>query len=132
MRELTLKGAKQKAWKAFSDYVRKRDAVGDYVACFTCDTIKHWKEMQAGHFKHGVLDFDEINIHGQCVRCNKYLSGNLSVYAERLIYRYGVEEFRSLCTRAYRAQGGEKKTIEEYIEIEKKYKALFDELEKVA
>ena len=46
--------------------------------------------MQAGHYIHkDCLDYDDVNIHCQCARCNKWLSGNLGVYAERLIAEYG-------------------------------------------
>ena len=128
MRKWTLKGAHKRAWKAFSDYIRKKYAKGDYVTCFTCNRVKHWKEMNAGHFKHGVLDFDEINIHVQCVYCNRHLSGNLSVYAERLINKYGLDEFNALCKRASMALKDEKKTIEEYLAIESKYIDLFNKL----
>jgi len=52
--------------------------------------------MQAGHFIHGKLDFDERNIRVQCVKCNMYLSGNLGAYAERLIRENGLEWIEQL------------------------------------
>jgi len=41
---------KNKLWKLVSEYVRRRHAdENGYTACYTCGTIKHWKEMDAGH-----------------------------------------------------------------------------------
>lgn len=58
-----------KLWNIFSIYIRRRDG----GVCFTCNERKwdeelgEWtiKGMQAGHFYHNVLDFDEMNINCQ-------------------------------------------------------------------
>ena len=47
--------------------------------------------MDAGHFIHNKLDFDPRNLKIQCGRCNRYLRGNLGVYAIKLIQEYGLE-----------------------------------------
>lgn len=100
-------------------YIRTRDK----GICYTCGT-RNWDEelgewsikgMNAGHFKHSILDFDEINIHCQCVKCNKWNSGELDVYAEHLIRDYGLEKFNDLCNRAKLALGEDKKTEEWYL-----------------
>lgn len=76
-----------------SEFVRRRDK----GVCFTCGVQKPWKEMEAGHFIHrDHLDFNFVNINCQCARCNKFLSGNLDVYAEKLITKYGLDEFMKL------------------------------------
>ena len=72
--------AHEKAWQVFSRWVRLRDP-----RCITCGEPSE----NAGHFRHNCLDFDEQNINGQCVRCNKWLSGNLAVYATYLVRKYG-------------------------------------------
>jgi len=78
----------KKAWKVFSEYVRnppnRYNPVG-VVHCYTCETMMNSNCAHAGHFIHGRLDFDERNVHPQCVKCNTFLHGNLGVYAERLI-----------------------------------------------
>lgn len=56
--------------------------------------------MQAGHFypqgsKKSVM-YDPRNVHAQCVGCNKWKHGNLTVYAEALIDKYGLQEFKEL------------------------------------
>jgi len=79
-----------------SQYVRRRDK----GVCFTCGDMRPWKEQQAGHYIHGCLDYDEININCQCVRCNKWLHGNSGVYAEKLIKKYGSEEIALLRKRS--------------------------------
>lgn len=85
---------RRKAWGLMSEFVRRRDR----GICFTCGIKKNWEEQQAGHFIHrDHLDFNFVNINCQCPRCNKFLSGNLDVYAEKLIAKYGELEFMKLC-----------------------------------
>ena len=83
---------KAKAWKLFSAYICKRD---NYT-CFTCGKAGN----QGGHFKHGKLDFDEMNINCQCPRCNKWLHGNLGIYAIKLIEKYGKNKVDDLIFRS--------------------------------
>jgi len=95
-----------KAWRLMSEYIRSKDAdYRGYVACFTCDTIKHWKEMQCGHYQHGKLDFDERNLKPQCVKCNMFLSGNLANYTMNLIAIHGIEWVRQLRNDASKHAG---------------------------
>lgn len=98
MKTPNLKSLKAKAWKLMSEWIRSRDADWrGYAACFTCGTVKPWKELDCGHYIHNKLDLDERNLRPQCVRCNNYLSGNLGSYAERLVKENGLawlEELR--------------------------------------
>lgn len=71
-------------WKLVSEYVRRRDG-----KCVCCGQIVHWKELHAGHYIHGRLDFSELNLHGSCVGCNTYRGGNLTQYALYLIRTKG-------------------------------------------
>lgn len=116
MRPPTLQSARKRAWKAFSRWVIDRDK-----RCITCGSTHN---LQAGHFHHAVLDFDEINVNAQCARCNKWLHGNLSDYSAYLVEKYGVKEFFALNHRHWLAMRGEKRSIEDYLEIEKKYSSL--------
>lgn len=87
----------KQAWGLMSQWVRRKDANLDgFNECYTCGCVKHYKELQAGHFKHDRLDFDERNLKPQCSRCNKWFSGKLDVYAENLIRDYGIEWFNQL------------------------------------
>jgi hypothetical protein len=118
-----LKALHKKAWKLFSAYIRQSEK----GICFTCGVSKDWKDMNAGHYIHkDCLDFDPVNIHCQCVRCNKYLSGNLGVYAERLIMEYGEEAIAEL---RIRSQEIKKFTLAELEEIIFSYQEKLKDLE---
>ena len=89
----------KRAWKVFSKWVR-RVGVVEYLPCFTCGKIYPVKELDAGHFLHGKLDFDPINIQPQCTRCNRFLHGNLWEYGKRLTALYGEKAIDQLEGRA--------------------------------
>jgi len=82
------------ATKHFNQYIRNRDA-GD--VCISC---RKYKPLQAGHYysagHYSALRFNENNVHGQCIRCNMFLSGNLNEYRKNLIHKIGVEEVEKL------------------------------------
>ena len=122
IKHISLKVLRKRAWDLQSEYVR-RSAKG---VCFICGDKRKWQSQQAGHYIHRTsLDFDEINIHCSCVRCNKWLSGNLGVYAERLIAEYGEEAIQNL-----RCRGNENKkfTVFELKELIEKYTELLKEI----
>ena len=107
---------KRKAWEIFSKWIRNRDK-----RCVTCGSTN---QLQAGHFWHGVLDFDEMNINAQCVKCNKYLSGNLAPYSVYLVNKHGIDKFKDLEKRHWTALRGEFRSDKDYLEIIEKYKKL--------
>jgi hypothetical protein len=85
---------KKKAWRKFSEYIRKRD-VGDngFGTCATCRKVLHWKQGQAGHFEPGrtnMILFDKRNCHLQCVGCNFFGSGKAHArYYKFMLEKYG-------------------------------------------
>ena len=79
--------------------------------------------MNAGHWKHGRLDFDEMNVNCQCVRCNKWLSGKLDSYTIKLIELHGVEAVQALSDKA-KSIVTEKYSRQELEDIYIKYKRL--------
>lgn len=97
---------KAKLWKVFSWYVRSKSN----GICFTCGRWHDPRELDAGHYIHGRLDYDEININAQCTYCNRFLHGNLGVYGEKLIEKYGLERIQELRREANQAK---KYTIDE-------------------
>ena len=103
----------KKTWQLFSKWVRERDK-----KCVTCGARN---TLQAGHFWHGVLDFDEMNINAQCSQCNKWKHGNLAVYSNYLIDKYGLKKFKELELRHYMAMRGEKRTQKDYEDLITKY-----------
>lgn len=71
-----------------SQYTRLKYADKDgLVKCYTCDVVKHWTLMQAGHYVKRAnlyLRFDERNLRPQESYCNEYLHGNMAVYTANL------------------------------------------------
>jgi hypothetical protein len=65
-------------------------------SCYTCGVWIHWKELQAGHFHHGKLDFDKRNRRPQCSQCNKWKSGNLAIFGTKLTEELGVDGMKKL------------------------------------
>lgn len=99
-----LKKWKNKAWKAFSEYIRRKHANLDgFVECVTCGERKHWKEVDAGHFvpgRNNTVLYDERLVHPQCKSCNRN-HGEQFKYAQFLKSEYGytdeqIEGFLSL------------------------------------
>ena len=96
MKKKTLSKAKKAAWSALSKLVRYSHAFdGDHCKCVTCHTVKHWKELQAGHFEpkaKGTLAYfcmSPPNVHPQCYRCNMNLEGNRTEYYPYMLKEYG-------------------------------------------
>ena len=69
----------------FSKYIRISSAdKSGYCTCVTCGVVKHWKEIQAGHFmsrKHYSTRWDERNVASQCVSCNMFKQGEQYKYS---------------------------------------------------
>ena len=90
-----------KCWEQMSLFTRLKwaDSKG-FVTCVTCNKRVHVTACHAGHFKHGVLDFIEKNINPQCIRCNRFLHGNLINYYNYLLLTYGKEAVENLLKQA--------------------------------
>ncbi len=77
-------------------YVRLRDKDSGCISCGKPLIGKY----DAGHYlscgAYPNLAFHELNIHGQCTRCNQHLHGNLIEYTERLPLRIGKEAYDDL------------------------------------
>lgn len=103
--------AKNAAWKSFALWVRTTEKV-----CFTCGSED---SPNASHFRHvDCLDYDEMNVHRCCSRCNLWLHGNLGIYAIKLIEKYGKKKVDDLIHRSYQVR---KFSIPELEKIKKKY-----------
>lgn len=125
--------AKDKAWNAFSIYIRTRDCLRftgdkDEGMCITCKRSYPFKKLQAGHFIDGrgnsVL-FDERQVYSQCYGCNVGRGGayvEYFVWMEKEWGREMIDEFRAM-----------KKDITQYktfhfVELEQKFKEKTREL----
>lgn len=125
--------AKEKAWTAFSAYIRTRDCLrftGSTTEgkCVTCRQAKPYKDLQAGHFVGGrgnAVLFDERIVYSQCGYCNQKppvgLGGNYAAYTlwmqDEGYTREQIEEFLNLrhTTKVYKQHDFEeiKATYEE-------------------
>ena len=93
-KEPTLSSLKAKLQKVFNAFIRKRDTInGQYFICISCQERKPLDQMNAGHYhaagNNEAVRYDEINTNGQCIKCNKFLHGNLLEYRKGLIAKVG-------------------------------------------
>lgn len=75
-----------------------------FNTCFTCGTVKPWKELQNGHYVSRTylsLRYDPRNCNPQCAGCNIFKKGNLDVYAIKLIEKYGPSILSQLNKEKY-------------------------------
>jgi hypothetical protein len=94
---------KKRVWVVVSQYIRlKYSDFRGYCKCVTCNVVKPYTQLQAGHFvqgrRNGVL-FDERNIHPQCYICNVCKHGDLLNYRDFMLKTYGedvINELRAL------------------------------------
>ena len=117
--------AKKRAWKAFSEYIRRSYADDNgYVSCVTCGETRQWNDrIDAGHYipksRGDAIYFVEENVHPQCKGCNKSEGGKHEYYYKYMLEMYGealIEELRQLSktTKHY--------SINDLLEIEREYK----------
>lgn len=128
--------AKDKAWAAFSTYIRTRDCLRFKNSltegiCVTCKREYPFKQLQAGHFISGrgnAVLFDERIVYSQCYGCNVGRSGSYVEYFVFMEQEWGremIDEFRALRhdTKIYKAFHF--KELEQ--EFKDKTQALIDE-----
>jgi gamma-glutamylcyclotransferase (GGCT)/AIG2-like uncharacterized protein YtfP len=112
---------RKKAGIVFRRWIRKRDEGKPCVSCGSYNTSDAGHFYSAGHYP--ALEFNELNTHAQCKRCNMFLSGNLNEYRKGLLYRIGAEELEKLDILAgYYKRHGYKHERLFLIEIVDKYK----------
>lgn len=85
----------KKAQEAFNGWVRERDKRLPCISCGAYPEPKPGGTMDCGHYRStgamAALRFHEDNAAGQCVRCNRDLSGNSVAYRKGLLERIGAE-----------------------------------------
>lgn len=119
--------AKDKAWKAFSDYIRARDSLkttGSLTrcVCITCGKAVDYKQIHAGHGiggRNNSILFDEKLVNGQCSSCNVFRGGNYEIYASKLIEKYGVDGYNNFLEKRKLIV---KYSTQDYIDISIMYK----------
>jgi len=84
----------------FSKFIRLRDSDDNgYCTCITCGTVRHWKNLDCGHFiKRQFMSarYNEKNCHAQCKPCNNFEQGNDANYERFIIGKYGLQELELL------------------------------------
>ena len=97
----TISELTKKTQKHVNDYIRERDRGKD---CISCDKPLKGK-FDAGHYfessRYPSVRFDDNNIHGQCVTCNKHRHGNLIEYQIGIEKRIGGVELFDLHQKAH-------------------------------
>ena len=81
-----------KADKWFSIYIRLRDSIDEYCTCITCGAVRHWRNLDCGHWikrQHMGTRFDERNCASQCKQCNYFEQGRSAEHEAYIIKRYG-------------------------------------------
>lgn len=91
----------KEAQVAFNSYIRVRDKNKQCISCpcLPGDTVQGGK-FDAGHYRSrgsaSHLRYHLLNCHSQCVKCNRYLSGNVVEYRKGLIARIGGERVEQI------------------------------------
>ncbi|BBP51228.1 bacteriophage lambda NinG [Pseudomonas sp. St386] len=117
----------REAQAAVNEYVRLRDA---HLPCISCDSMPNDNDLMtgsrwdAGHYRSvgacPELRFEPLNIHRQCVKCNRNLSGNAVEYRIRLVLRIGAD----LVAWLEGPHQARKYTVEEIKAVKAQYRAL--------
>lgn len=130
-RKRSIGGLKNELWTLFSLHTRRRNAdENGMVACVSCPAIKHWTQMQAGHYLPKSLGiaiyFEERNVHPQCSTCNLTLQGNQYPYALFLQNKYGVGILDELTALRHTKRQIKRPEYLELIEVYKRKLELLD------
>ena len=125
----------REAQAAVNEFIRLRDA---HLPCISCDSTPSDNDLMtgsrwdAGHYRSvgacPELRFELLNIHRQCVRCNRNLSGNAVEYRIRLVLRIGAEKVDWL----EGPHPARKYTVDEIKVIKADYRAKSRELKRAA
>lgn len=112
---------KKKAVNVFNSWIRNRDRNLGCISCGSFNQIQAGHYYSAGHYE--LLRFNEDNVHSQCLRCNYFLSGNLTHYRENLIKKIGIERVEMLdeLAKVSKRQRGKVQDRFMLIEILEKY-----------
>ncbi|MNJ66726.1 Bacteriophage Lambda NinG protein [compost metagenome] len=119
----------------FNEFIRLRDAG---QPCISCDSLPSDHDLitgsrwDAGHYRSvgacPELRFEPLNVHRQCVKCNRNLSGNAVEYRIRLVQRIGADRVAFL----EGPHQPRKYTIEDLKAIKAEYRAKIKQLKEQA
>ena len=110
---------KKLAQDKFNAFIRKRDKKELCICCKSAKVEQAGHFYSAGHYNH--LRFNEDNVHGCCIKCNYFLSGNLGEYRKNLEIKIGKKRLEHL-DFLKDSKTSSKNNRFEYLEIIEKYK----------
>ena len=86
---ISLPALLKKTQTVFNKFIRERDKDNGCISCGSqVDHAGHY--LSQGH--HSALRFNEMNVQGQCIKCNTYMHGNLIKYRQGLVKKYGEDK----------------------------------------
>ena len=107
----------------FNHYIKVKEVNHQgFVKCFTCDTVCHISNIDAGHFqgsKKSTVRWDEMNVKPQCRKCNNINNGMRDEFANRLDMKYGCGTAKKLIQRANQTSHFKSDWLREKIEYYK-------------
>ena len=90
----------KEAQVAVNKYIRARDRYKPCVSCCSMPNDKIGGSFDAGHYRSrgsaSHLRFNLLNIHKQCVKCNRFKSGNDVDYRIELIKRIAQDNIEKI------------------------------------
>ena len=92
-RKISRKGLIKKLDKLFSIYIRTRYAMDGMVRCVTCNTIKRWQDVDAGHFRSRRFmstRWHPTNVQAQCKKCNAWSGGESYLMGKYIDETHGI------------------------------------------
>ena len=76
-------------------YIKKRDTINGKFTCISCQVEKELDQFNAGHYVpvrgREFLRFNEWNINGECIACNRGDEFHLIRYRRNLIEKIGLD-----------------------------------------
>ena len=78
----------------FNKYIRMRDEGKPCISCNSFNTEHASHFYNVGHYP--TMRYNEDNVHKSCMRCNRYLRGNLLEYRVKLLKRIGADRVAKL------------------------------------
>lgn len=100
----SVKKLKEELDAVFSLFIRNRGSMDGMNQCFTCGKTFLIKDLQDGHYESRrflSLRYSEVNNHPQCFDCNIRKKGNYTVYAIKMIEKYGKEHLDMLSMKKH-------------------------------
>ena len=118
--------------KVFSKYIRLRDSKPygfKAFKCISCGRVLSIEQADAGHFvkrSNMATRFNEMNVHAQCISCNRFHDGNYEEFRKNLEDKFGVQKMAHLLQLGHCTVKYSNSDIEEMI---KYYRKKIKELE---